>query len=330
MSDLSREPPTAIRRQLRKEVGFGCPVPGCGSPYLTWHHFDPPWHERHHHEAAGMVALCRDHHPEADAGAFTVDQLREFKRRGRDSGTPVSAQINWMRDQLVAVVGGTFFYECTTVVMVQGVPAVWFGRDEQGNVLVNLQQITVSGELRMLMIENFWITEGTAEHDIECPPSGRLVKASYSNGDRLRVEFQSHASWDDFERRFPQPKLGKMLKFPDWMPEERRERYRKSADAPRTPLRETAAQLGLRLPVTTAEIEMTIAGTGIKIGPKAMTAGPSLISGGWFSGSPRDGLRISGRGTAMTAGPRLISERWMSGADVAIRLEPGGGWTEVR
>src|ERR1700704_1512180 len=78
---MNRTPPAEVRRLLRKEVGFGCPVAGCDSPYLSWQHFEPPWEERQHHEPKGMVALCVLHHGQADARAFTVDQLRAFKDR---------------------------------------------------------------------------------------------------------------------------------------------------------------------------------------------------------------------------------------------------------
>ncbi len=61
-----RTPPIAVRRQLRREVGFGCSLPGCGVPYLTWHHFDPPWRQEHYHRVEGMIALCRDHADKAD------------------------------------------------------------------------------------------------------------------------------------------------------------------------------------------------------------------------------------------------------------------------
>lgn len=72
-------PPSAVRLELRREVGFCCPVEGCHWPYLTWHHFDPPWHARQHHDQAGMVALCLQHHKEADSSAFTPEQLHAFK-----------------------------------------------------------------------------------------------------------------------------------------------------------------------------------------------------------------------------------------------------------
>ncbi len=74
------------------------------------------------------------------------------------------------------------------------------------DLLVNIVAATISGEPRMEMIDNFWITEGN-EAEIRCPPNGRLVEAKYPNGDQLKVEFREVASVDEFDRRFPMPKL---------------------------------------------------------------------------------------------------------------------------
>ena len=60
MKTLRREAPIAVRRQLAEEVGFGCPIEGWGSPYLMWHHFDPPWRVREHHDPVGMRQMI-DH-----------------------------------------------------------------------------------------------------------------------------------------------------------------------------------------------------------------------------------------------------------------------------
>jgi hypothetical protein len=101
-------PPAAIRRTLRQEVLFGCPVESCGSPYLTWHHFDPPWREREHHDPAGMVAMCLQHHKEADVNAFSDEQLRKMKTDPylRRSGSPPEGTFHWRREQLVVRAGG--------------------------------------------------------------------------------------------------------------------------------------------------------------------------------------------------------------------------------
>jgi hypothetical protein len=269
-----------VRRTLRREVGFGCPVPGCGSPFLTWHHFDPPWKERQHHDPKGMVALCRDHHPEADAGAFGPDQLRAFKSAGRDQNVALSARFNWMRQRLIAVVGGNFFIDCPIAVQIHDIPVVWFGRDEDDNVLVNLQQLTIGTERRLTLLDNFWMAEGDGVQDIECPPSGRLVKARYVNGDEIRVEFQSHSSWDDFGRRFPGTRRPPAPpRTPEWMLEEMSAPDRASAMHNRAGLADDLA-----MPLTTVSVSMKIAGTDIEFGPGQSSVGGNTVSGNWMRG----------------------------------------------
>jgi hypothetical protein len=87
-TEIPQETPLAARQQLRREVNFGCPYPGCGSPYLTYHHFDPPRRVRLHHEPAGMIALCWLHHQSAESGAITVAQLREMQAQHISLGLP--------------------------------------------------------------------------------------------------------------------------------------------------------------------------------------------------------------------------------------------------
>jgi hypothetical protein len=128
------------------------------------------------------------------------------------------------------------------------------------------------------MLDNFWMTEGAAEHDIECPPSGRIVKAKYPNGDRLSVEFQSHENVDEFNRRFPLPRDPERVR-------KLRERmgWPAPSDGP-TLSPETADEFGLRFPLTTVAIDMNIEGSGIKLGATSMEIGGSSISGAWMVG----------------------------------------------
>lgn len=185
---MNRTPPKAVRRALAEEVGFGCPVEGCGSPYLTWHHFDPPWNEREHHDVAGMVALCREHHDAADVGAYTKDDFREMKSRGRDRTEALSGQFQWRRRRLLAVVGGNFYYETAIPLQLQGRPVVGFNRDDQERFLLNVAMPSTIPEPRLYIEDNFWIEAGNPTN-IECPPSGRTVAVEYANGDLIRVGF---------------------------------------------------------------------------------------------------------------------------------------------
>ena len=199
---MNRTPPVAVLNQLRREVGFGCPVPGCGNPYLYWHHFDPPWREHEHHDPEGMIGLCSEHHAKADAGAFTKEQLLNLKQQGAERAVKVKGGFDWMRRDLLAVVGGNFYHETPVVFQFRGDRVIWFNRDEEGYLLLNVRMLTVSQEPRMTIEVNFWLASGDPE-SLECPPSGRLLEVKYPNGDTLKVEFFELDSAAAASTRYP-------------------------------------------------------------------------------------------------------------------------------
>jgi len=182
---MERTPPVDVRKQLRREVQFGCPVSGCANPYLEYHHFDPPWREKQHHNPEGMLALCAEHHRKADAGAFTVEQLREMKK---ESPNTVRGRFNWLRNELLAVVGGSFYFETPVIFQFQGEKAIWFERDPDNNLLLNIRMVTGSGQPRLSLRNNDWMILGNPI-DFESPPSGKRIHARYDNGDSLSIEF---------------------------------------------------------------------------------------------------------------------------------------------
>lgn len=231
---MTRKPPAAVLRQLRSEFGFGCPVPDCGSPYLTWHHFDPPWREREHHNPDGMIALCREHHDKAEAGAFTKDQLRQFKVEGQWRADEVRGRFDWMRREILAVVGGNFYLETPVIVAYQGKPLIWFKRDPDGYLLLNFQMLTMSEHPRVSLEDNYWSAGGNPD-DLVSPPSGRLLEVSYSNGDRLRIEFLELDFAEHFEARYPDAML-------------------------------IATQIAF--PITAVELQQGVGGTEIEFGPR--------------------------------------------------------------
>lgn len=245
---MNRTPPAIVRRELRREVGFGCPLQDCGNPYLTWHHFDPPWHQKEHHNPAGMIALCLEHHAKADAGAFTKEQLHEFKRSVGPRREELKGRFDWMRHKLLAVLGGNFYYETLVPVSFRGEPIVLFRRDEEGYVLLNVRMLTTSMEPRTKIEDNFWISRGEPA-DLESPPSGKLLKVRYANSDFLKVEFIE---------------LGSVVKAS--------ERYQNSR----------AEHWDIEFPITAVEVQMKVGGTHIEFGPRETTLPGMTFSGGFF------------------------------------------------
>jgi hypothetical protein len=250
MPDPGRTPPRATLRALRQEVGFCCPVLGCGSPYLTWHHFDPPWRVEHHHRPEGMIALCREHADQADNDAFTDDQLRELKRVGKARAQEVRGRFNWMRQDLLAVVGGNFYYRQPVIFEIGNVRCIWFDRDDEGYLLLNFRMPTIAGRPRAEIERNSWMVS-PAVNEVVCPPSGRLVEVSYHNGDKFRAEFFNIASPGDFESRYPE------VKARPWLRE-------------------------IEFPLTVAELWETAAETPIEFGPTFSRVPRWMSSGGFF------------------------------------------------
>jgi hypothetical protein len=191
---IQRFPPPDVRHALRKEVGYGCPVQGCGCPYLTYHHFDPPWAKQPHHNSSGMIAMCRLHHDQADAGAFTKEELREMKQRpnlGVRKGT-----FNWRRKRLVFKLGGGTYYAVDVVLRVGQWDMIWFSHSE-GYESLNFDLFDEHGWPIFMMRENGWVVFPRVS-DMETPPSGNSLKVrSRSHGVALDLKFKPAESNDD-------------------------------------------------------------------------------------------------------------------------------------
>ena len=188
---MNRTPPEDVRRLLRKEVGFGCPVDDCDSPYLTWHHFDPPWSERQHHNPAGIVALCVQHHGEADHGTWTSHQLRAFKDPARNRAAErVRGRFRWKRDGLILLAGGNWWTGCSILLRCESIPVIWLSRDSDGYELLNLDLFDESGTARLQLRDNDWIVDREVE-DLECAPrKSSLSVRTVALGAELSISFQ--------------------------------------------------------------------------------------------------------------------------------------------
>lgn len=211
---MSRTPPKNVIHALRTEAGFGCPVPGCGNPYLEWHHFDPPYSQEAHHRTEGMIALCAEHHKKADAGAFTVSQLREFKSN-RVNAALVRGSFDWLRNDLLAFVGGNFYYETLNIIQIDGMNIVWFRRDEEGYLRLNIQLLSLSAEHRAMVDDNIWSNIGDPV-DLISPPSGKSLEIKYASGDWLQVKFIELSSREEAYEKYKSKSVrdSQEIKFP--------------------------------------------------------------------------------------------------------------------
>jgi hypothetical protein len=204
-STVCRNPPPHVKQQLRREAGFGCPMPDagtdyCGSPYLQYHHFDPPWCKEKHHDPDRMIALCATHHGRADN--LTVEQVREVKQTALERAGEVAGRLDWMRRDLLLVTGTTIYYKPKTIVAVKGNPLLWFTRNAKDELLINAHTPDAKWRQRVSLLENDWVVRGNPA-DVESPPKGRSLAITYADGDRLQLRFQDWDTEDALAQAFP-------------------------------------------------------------------------------------------------------------------------------
>jgi len=170
----------------------------CGNPHLEYHHFDPPWAQAPHNNPEGIIALCADHHDQADTGAFTKEQLITLKKSNHES---VESKFHWRRKHTVFVCGGNFAYNCGGMLQVSGIDIVYFEKDEQGFDTLSLNIYDVCLNPIFVMRKNDWIARTDAD-DIEAPPrTPRLIFKSAKHRVDIQIGFKDREKLTESERQ---------------------------------------------------------------------------------------------------------------------------------
>ncbi|WP_080756077.1 HNH endonuclease [Pseudomonas brassicacearum] len=259
--------PSSVMLALRSEVGFGCPVKDCGNPYLEYHHFDPPVSVRAHNEPQGMIALCAQHHKKADGGAYTNEQLHALKK-DRAHAESVKGSLDWLRHELIAVVGGNYYHETPRIIVIDGVEVVSLKRDEEGYLRLSVNMLSLVAEERISIDRNSWGGVG-APTDLRCPPQGKELEVKYKNGDYLYLRFFEIESADEAVKKYHNDGF---------------------------------LDDGINYPVTIVEVNLKVGGTNIDFSPDGSEFGGYSVSGG-FSSHCGGGVYIEGTGLGWKQNP---------------------------
>ena len=260
--------PPEVKRVLREEVGFGCPVLGCGNPYLEYHHFDPPINVRPHNEPEGMIALCAQHHKKADGGAYTTEQLHKLKD-DKTNAELVKGNLDWLRRDLLAVVGGNFYYKTPNIIVIDGQELVSLKRDKEGYLRLSINMLSTIAEERLIIEENSWENIGDPV-DLRCPPQGKELEVKYQNGDYLYLRFVELESAEEACNKY------KTVIFNE--------------------------RSSVNFPITAVEVNMSIGGTSIELSPESTTFGGNEIKGNFMSNCGT-GVLLDGTGVNWTQSP---------------------------
>ena len=190
---MSRYIPEHVKLLLRQEVNWGCPVQRCGSPFLSYHHFDPPFAEftdGQEHDLRGMIALCLAHAKMADGGIWTRDQLRQMKRSPFLQGGEITGRLEWLRQDIIFRFGGLTCVWPKVIIEIAGKPLIWVNRDNEGNMLLNMDIPANNGTPLLQMESNDWQVFGSIAN-LEAVPGGRSIQVQIPKaGFALTMEFR--------------------------------------------------------------------------------------------------------------------------------------------
>ncbi len=199
---MDRTPPMEILETLRREVNFGCPVANCGVPYLTWHHFSPPWRVREHHDPKGMIALCHTHHDMAEGCRWTVEQLRQMKSQPFITGDSISASYDYLRRKVVCKVGN-LAYNARNVLEIDGERVLGFERDGQGYDRLNVLIRGKDNSIILEMKNNFWTVFLPTIYDLRCSAQGKEMEIRTKDAQtRFEMRFDE-LTQDNLGAQFP-------------------------------------------------------------------------------------------------------------------------------
>ncbi|UCE61731.1 MAG: HNH endonuclease [Phycisphaerales bacterium] len=169
----TRTPPADIRRMLREEVGFGCPI--CRKPFLEYHHFDPPWHEAKTHNPDGMIALCVECHRQAGAGAYSKAHLRDLK--GQEySLDSVKARFPWANSDIVYRVGGNYVGNEGLVLTIEDENLIELKRGPGGLLLLSMDVRAADDKVIARIRDNDFEAQPDDLHDLEVNTGSTRVK----------------------------------------------------------------------------------------------------------------------------------------------------------
>jgi hypothetical protein len=123
-----------------------------------------------------------------------VEELRELKRNPYLSSPQVVArEFGWLRNELILLAGG-FYYNPRVFLRLEGRDIVWFNRDENNSLLMNLDIRDASDHPVILMSDNDWLEVGVADgiDDIKLKPGGYALTVKASQlGIFFSIEFRN-------------------------------------------------------------------------------------------------------------------------------------------
>lgn len=175
MLDNRPAPPSAVKRQLRQEAGFGCCF--CGHPFLQYHHI-VPWAEDAHFRPEDMMVVCGSCHHLLTVGAIEVVDQRRAKAKPKNVvDDEVRGKLYVNSKELKVHLGGGTATETPCLLQVAG-KSLLSARlaPDDGRVLVSASIIDREGKQIARLSDNEWNMLPGAIWDFEVYPRSATIR----------------------------------------------------------------------------------------------------------------------------------------------------------
>jgi hypothetical protein len=169
------------QRQLRQEVAFGCPIRRCRKPFLTYHHFDPPWRVEEHFNPDGVIALCWEHHSEAEEH-YTKDYLRKLKQASY-SVEDVKGQFPSWQGEFLIRCAGNYVGGSKAVLQMEGEDIIKLERGEENLLFLSFHLQSKDGKTVAVMKDNVFELGPAEPYDVKTTNSKNRIKVWFAKHD---------------------------------------------------------------------------------------------------------------------------------------------------
>lgn len=184
--NLRRDIPAEIKRQVRQRCGFGCVV--CGSPFIHYHHFNPPFADAVEHRSECITLLCGADHDRASRGLINGEALQYHDAHPycHQSG---KTRYTWMARQPLGFRMASRDFLTRVALMYETTELIGYAPELPGEPqALNATILDRNGRELLRLHRNEWCI-GADRYDITA--TGKTVEVREASGDVvLRMDFE--------------------------------------------------------------------------------------------------------------------------------------------
>ena len=183
---LSRNIPSAIKKEIRAECGYGCVL--CGNAIYQYEHIDPPYSEAKEHDSEKIALMCGTCHDNVTRKIWSKNKIIEARKNPfcHSAGTSSLTLDIKHDDDFIIKIGKAEFVNLQSIIRIDGVEILKISPPESENAppIVSAQFFDRDNNRIAKIVENEWLGSANA-FDIET--KGCTIKVR-SGGGKLSVE----------------------------------------------------------------------------------------------------------------------------------------------